>query len=55
MFVAVIVPPMNRPPPIPTPPATCRAPVLVDVTAVVLVIVNTVLIGLPGPCGPDGP
>ena len=33
-------------PPIPTPPATCRAPVMVDVAEVVLVIVKIVLTGL---------
>ena len=40
-------PPTNNFPPIPTPPATCRAPVVVDVATVVPIIVEVVAVKIP--------
>ena len=40
ILVAVIVPPTYKFPPIPTPPTTCNAPLLVEVAGVVLVNVK---------------
>ena len=38
--VPLIVPPTYKEPPTPTPPATCNAPVLVEIDTVVFVIVK---------------
>jgi hypothetical protein len=42
-FVAVMVPPTNSPPPIPTPPTICRAPVVVLEEPVLLVMLRKVV------------
>jgi hypothetical protein len=64
-FSATISPPTYKLPPIPTPPDTTNAPVLVEIDVVVLLI-KTVDVVAPenapvdpaypnGPCGPVGP
>ena len=42
--MAVIVPPTNKFPAMPAPPATTNAPVLVDVAEVVLLMVNVLVV-----------
>ena len=48
-LVAVNVPPTYSPPPIPTPPATCNAPVVVLLVGVVFVITNVVVVPVVAP------
>ena len=43
-WLAVIVPPTNKLPPIPTPPVTVNAPVLVLVVAVLLLILTVLVV-----------
>ena len=45
-LVIVVILPTNNPPPMPTPPATCSAPVIVELTAVTLVMVKIPEYGL---------
>ena len=46
-LVAVNVPPTTNPPPIPTPPATCNAPVVVLLVGVVFAILITLVVVCP--------
>jgi hypothetical protein len=49
ILVAVIMPPTFKLPPIPTPPLTCKAPVLVLVDDVRLDITNVVVVPVEDP------
>ena len=52
-LVALIVPPTFKSPPIPTPPTTVKAPVLVDVDAELAVTATPGELKIPGPSHHD--